>query len=83
MSTIQFLATYKFINSLGLLLDIVGIVLIWKYGLPVNDPGRMMWGLSADPREMSEREKYVRLGNIGLIFIIGGFILQIFSNFVN
>jgi hypothetical protein len=56
------------VSSLGLLLDIVGVILVWKYGLPWN-----YVEIEATP-EMRAHASRARLG----IFLLGvGFLVQL------
>ena len=63
------------INSIGLACDIVGFVLIWKYGLPNRIPGGTKW---KDTEYPDERRIYLKWSKIGFLFVIGGFALQLF-----
>ncbi len=72
------------VNSLGLLLDIFGVSLIWKYGL-----GQPLEILNADGKAfniaLGSRSK-LKLNKImdrmGLILLIVGFSLQLVSNYM-
>lgn len=73
----------SWVNSIGLLLDISGILILFKYGLPSDVfPNGMI------PKEMSgydEKPKFLRyrkFARTGLALIILGFILQLISNFL-
>ncbi len=67
------------LNSVGLFFDIIGILLIWKYGLPVELPTTgVKWAVAYDP---NVKNKYKLFGHIGLCLIVVGFICQIVSNF--
>lgn len=73
------------ISSLGLLLDIGGVLLLWRFGLPeaVNRGG---FGYAAlvgeDPAEKAKAERYDYFARIGLILLIGGFALQLLGNWL-
>ena len=73
-----------FVNSFGLLWDIVGASLIYKFGFPVKFDGHMY----VDVEEKGEKgiktpKKYVYLPKLGLLCLIIGFILQLLSNYLN
>ena len=75
----------KIISSVGLILDIVGALLIWKYGLPesINRKGMGFLVLeSVDDEQILKAKRYDRLSKIGLSLLILGFSLQLLSNLV-
>ena len=72
------------INTLGLVFDVLGVVLLWKFGLPedVSRSGSIGYSV-CDPIE-SEKKKaklYDCLSHWALFFIVLGFVLQICSNY--
>jgi hypothetical protein len=73
------------LNSIGLVLDIAGVVMIWFYGLPepLSLEGRtyLVTGL-IDEKEKAKAQRFHRLSKIGLALILGGFLLQFVSNFL-
>jgi hypothetical protein len=73
------------LNSVGLVLDIVGVAAIWFYGLPepLNLEGRkyLITGL-IDEATKAKARRFHALSKLGLALIIGGFLLQFLSNFV-
>ena len=76
----------EIINSLGLALDIVGVVLIFRYGLPeeVNRTGASYFTNSPDPEseDAKKAKRYDKLSRFGLILLVAGFTLQIISNWI-
>ena len=75
------------VNSMGLILDIAGVALLFKYGLPaeVREMGGtlIVWGGGkSDDEAKREHRHYRRMSRIGLGCLIFGFILQLVSNFV-
>ena len=76
------------ISSTGLALDIVGVILLFIYGLPskvTDSPGdRLLWGPSPEVREAEIKKfrRYTRISHIGLVLLITGFTLQLISNFL-
>lgn len=71
-------STYNFTNIEGLFLELLGFVLLWKYGLPVRIRGEGI--LQLDNRDSPKAKKYKALSHLGFFLIICGVIVQIFSN---
>jgi len=70
----------KMVNSIGLILDVAGVVLIFYFGLPNEVPGEgTKWDYTKDPKI---EKRYKRYGKIGLFLLILGFILQFLSDFI-
>ena len=72
------------VNSIGLGLDIVGVTLIFLFGLP--DPfgpvgGEYVWS-SISPEGKKRRQLYQRRGRLGILFLGGGFVNQLWSIFL-
>lgn len=73
------------IASVGLVLDIFGAVLLYKYGLPapVNRGGVGYFLLEqVDELEAEKARKFERYSRAGLALLVAGFVLQLVSNFV-
>ena len=75
------------VNSMGLILDIIGVVLLFKYGLPaeVRKTGGMeiLYPGGKSDEEAGRKYEYYKLrSRIGLGCLIVGFSLQLISNFV-
>lgn len=73
------------INSIGLVSDIIGAVLIWRYGLPesISRTGAINLILEqADEIEAAKARRYDCIARCGLALLIGGFVLQLISNFL-
>lgn len=71
------------INSLGLLLDVVGVVLIFWYGIAamVETGGKEVVTDGIDENALAMEAKYKRWSRVGLGLLVTGFILQLLSNF--
>lgn len=67
----------KTINSIGLVFDIVGVVIIYLYGLPNRSAEEIQWASNLD-----KEKRLKRLSSVGLFLIFLGFILQLISNFL-
>ena len=79
------IALAKLLNSSGLLLDICGATLIFRFGLPeqVSRTGTGALLLEeTDEAEIEKARRYDRLGRLGIGLLISGFVLQLVSNFV-
>ena len=76
------------IGSLGLLLDIFGAGLIYRYGLPNYDVSINQVDMPKQedsiPKEKRtpEYNRHKCLGKLGIILLIIGFILQIVDNHI-
>ena len=76
------------VSSLGLIWDIAGVALLFKYGLPadVREKGGTMiiyGGGKSDEEAKKEHQHYKRMSRIGLGCLIVGFVLQLVSNFLS
>lgn len=73
------------INSFGLLLDIVGVILLFCYGLPpegVSRTGGQLLSVGTNPEVQEKAKRYDRLSWAALFCLVMGFVLQIVSNFL-
>jgi hypothetical protein len=73
------------INTIGLILDIAGVVLVWRFGLPprVNRGGASYFMLEeTDQDELKREARYDRLSRAGLGLVVVGFAIQLLSNFL-
>ena len=75
-------------SSIGLILDIVGVALVFKYGLPADIRERggtaIIWGGGkSDEEAKREHRHYKRMSSLGLGCLIVGFALQLVSNFLS
>ena len=78
------------INTAGLVFDIIGVVLLFRYALPeeVSRKGikNVLWWVSGadeertDEEQKKKAERYDRRACLGLVLIVVGFGLQIWSN---
>lgn len=76
----------KSINSLGLILDIIGVVILFKFGLPseVSKEGEQL--IAADKPKESQLNKYRKYefwSRFGLALLIVGFLCQLVSNYID
>ena len=70
---------------IGLVLDIVGTILIFKYGLPskVKEKGSAFGGTESSDQERARLDDNKRVefwARIGLSLLIAGFIFQLIAN---
>jgi hypothetical protein len=76
---------HNLINSIGLVLDISGAILLWRYGLPeaLNREGKVYMVLEReDDAEKALAKSYDRWAKVGLGSLIAGFAFQLVSNYV-
>ena len=74
---------HLYVNSAGLLLDIIGVCLVFKFGLPedVRRSGASFLRLeNDDPVEAAKAARYDSWARVGLLLLIAGFAVQIISN---
>ena len=76
------------VSSVGLLVDIVGVALVYKFGLQadVRETGgtEILWGGGKSEEEAKgEHRHYKRMSRFGLVCLIIGFALQLISNFLD
>ena len=79
------MSTSSLVNSIGLLCDIVGAVLIWRYGLPepISRTGAVhLIAEQTDETEKAKANRYDRIARSGIVLLVGGFVLQLVSNFL-
>jgi hypothetical protein len=84
----------KYLTITGLLLDIIGVVIVWRFALPQptfekgaglaaedNTPvgPHGETALEMDRRAESDRQFYRRIAFIGLFLIVLGFLLQLLA----
>lgn len=71
--------------NLGLLLDAIGVVLVWRFGLPpeISRHGHSSILLEGvDEAEKRKAQIYDWLSRLGLFLIVLGFIVQIIGNLI-
>ena len=69
------------VNSIGLILSVIGVWLVWK-GSPINyhiESGGINDSLSEEGQRVNRKNANIRYG---VYFIIIGTILQLVSNFI-
>lgn len=73
------------ISTIGLVLDIIGVMLLWRFGLPeaVSRGGvGYIRLLGEDTAEKTKAARYDLWARCGLWLLIGGFLLQLISNWL-
>ena len=78
--------TSAHINDVGLILDIIGALLLFKFGLPaaIDRQGRIFRiAEGVDQEEVRRGKLYDRWGKVGLALLVVGFFLQLASNHVS
>jgi hypothetical protein len=73
------------VNAAGLICDIIGAMLIWKYALPAlidrSGDEYLISGVK-DAAEIAKAKLYDRRGRFGVVLLVIGFALQFASDFV-
>ena len=80
----------ELLNGTGLVLDILGILFLYKYGLPskVQEPREgieiLYAGITEQEKKSQERvfSYYRRMSRYGLFLILFGFLLLLIGNFL-
>jgi len=73
------------VNSIGLILDIVGALLLIKFGIPpkIDREGHMHLILEQeDQDEIQKARIYDRWSTFAILLIVAGFIFQLVSNYI-
>lgn len=80
----------ELLNVIGLILDIIGIVFLYKFGLPsevkpARDSLLKIAGPSREEKEKAEAQfkYYTRMSRYGLSLILAGFLLLLIGNLLN
>ena len=82
----NYLELIKWFGPIGLILDIIGAALIFKYGLPeeISRNGNS-YRISEqdDSYEKDIAKRYDKLSKLGFRLLIVGFLLQLISSIIN
>ena len=73
------------IDTLGLLIDIVGVLLLWVFGFPAAEISRSGKDIAVSNREdgqIATPKGYESRARLALSLILIGFVLQMISNFL-
>lgn len=79
----NFLEIIKWFSPIGLILDMIGAFLIFKFGLPeeISRTGSGYMILEQeDPEEIATAKKYDKLSKLGFRLLIVGFAFQLISS---
>ena len=70
----------KWLTSIGLVLDIIGVCILFKFGFPQPDLSEdIAIGAGTDPNAARKRKFYQVISSLGLICLVGGFALQLWG----
>ena len=70
----------EIVNTIGLLLDVFGVIIVFKYGWPQPVPYEIGYDDSPeDQKEKRQAEWHTRYSLAGLGLIVGGFLIQIIA----
>jgi hypothetical protein len=84
LNKIVFCNPARSLNSLGLIFNIFGVILIYRYGLPEDVRRQGLFFLALQKEDQNEKEKakkYDRRARLGLILLFLGFIFQLVSDY--
>jgi hypothetical protein len=73
------------VNSIGLVFNVVGAILIWRYGLPepLSPTGaRYLRTGMIDENDRATAARFTFRAKLGLGLLIAGFLAQLASNFL-
>lgn len=73
------------LNTIGLILDAVGVILLFFFGLTKNisKTGSVNFVFQGkDENEIKKWKIYNFLSIIGFVFVVSGFTIQIISNYI-
>lgn len=78
---------HQIIASIGFILDIIGAILIWRFGLPefIHRGERRNMYFVGDDFEVDDHMKamiYDRWSTLGLVSLIFGLVLQLISTWI-
>ena len=83
---VKLLADNKTLNSIGLLLTIAGILLLFLYGMPYQvRTGGVIQFEADNPRDQNQIELerwYDRFGWVGLVYVVLGTLFQVAANWL-
>ncbi len=70
------------ITNIGLVLDIIGALIIWKYGLPSAVTKSTHPLIFRNPTEKEKQDVNISpiMAHLGIVFLILGFCLQFLGN---
>ena len=79
------------ITALGLTLDIIGAVLLWRYVVEINfaDKEAYLQGhatlalVDPTPKQIQRYKNAIACSRIAIVFLVAGFILQLIGNYVS
>ena len=76
---IQIILSPQIVGSIGLCLDIAGVVLLFKFGLPaeISRPWQFGGWTDSDPEQIAKAKLCDRMGGLGLVLLIAGFVFQL------
>jgi hypothetical protein len=71
----------KWLTSIGLVLDIIGVCILFKYGFPQPDFGEavLLATEQTDPEAPRKRKLWTWMSAVGLVCLVGGFGLQLWG----
>lgn len=88
MLALTMFCTYQFYSAFGLILDIVGVLILFKYGLPSkvkeHGGGLLLEENSEEEKlRISDNNKITRRAYLGLTLLLIGFFLQLIGTLLS
>lgn len=70
--------TKEWVNTIGLLMDAVGVIVVFKFGWPQPIPHEVIVASSSKNAEEESKARWRKRYSVtGLVLIVGGFAVQI------
>jgi len=77
------MTTQNWLNVIGLIFDLIGVILLFIYGLPAqidrSGTTHLVTG-HIDKEEVAKGKFYDKMGKLGLVCVIVGFLFQLVAN---
>jgi hypothetical protein len=77
--------TYECVNTIGLMLDVLGVIVVFKYGWPqpeFPEAFALGVGVNDDPAVPKRKAFHKRMSFFGLVCLVSGFGLQILATWM-
>ena len=74
----------RIVNAVGLIFDIIGVVMLWRFGLPqrINEEGREIAVYNESDETKAVARRFKKLSLTAVCLIVFGFSLQLASDLV-
>ena len=76
----------QLMNSIGLAMDALGVIMVFKFGWPQPDLSETMYIIAeqedTDPKSVARRKFHKRMSVAGLVCLVCGFGVQIIATWI-